>query len=838
MKVFKKLSLTMLSLIVCIFSALVFVGCKDDVDYEDLYVFSTEGGYVYVNDDYNNPVQWGDEGSKKFTFKENSVVKLEAVAETGYSFVKWTYAENFGDRNIDYSTQPNVNIIMDEDIIVIRAVFEAVPTAKYNISYSNGEGYEIVPEQGSTTTVNAGGQFSFKVNVLQGYDSSTLEVKVNNEIINPTNGVYLISNINENKNISVTVQKSQHEITLNSGTGYVIEPVNSNLVTSGGNFSFKVTLDEAYSDSDIVVTAVGADGNSTSLTPSQGVYTINNVTQDYTINISGVQKNSYSVQLPSDVRIQCQYVVGGNSVQHGEDVSFTISGIDSSIDLTNIQVTCNNGDIVVNKSGNTFTVNNVTTNLVFSITGINVYTHTISYSGEGFTVEFAGDTDSMTVERGDDFNFTINISSGYEKDEDTFKVMVNGEEINIDSNLNYYVIKNVSTNIQITVEGVSIKKHTVTLPSSNMYTVSAVDGYTTTVNNGDEFKFQININSGYDGSAMVVKANNTIINAVGGIYTVSNIIENVTITVEGVVEMAPNTYTVTLPVSDQYIITVEEGYSTTVSEGGSFKFTFSFTENYQSGADFGIYANGQIVNLTENFYLISNITENIEITVQGVEEITYYVQFTQPKRFVEFIYNDTTASTINDVSKGSSVSFTVRFDNNNINPEDVAINSNGSVLTATSSSQEGNYTVNSYTIQTVNDNIIVTANAEIEYYFNLNYENIEDETGITSDFFPTGLIFNISINNDLPTNPSLSFEVTADSFGMKETMSLEDFITTTINGVLTDSGYYVYSISNSESYEEFISIDYSAGGDINSITINWDIFDNFDSASLLISFAM
>ena len=79
--------------------------------------------------------------------------------------------------------------------------------------------------------------------------------------------------------------------------------------------------------------------------------------------------------------------------------------------------------------------------------------------------------------------------------------------------------------------------YTVTLPTGTGYTVTATEGSTSPVTEGGSFSFTVTIAEGYEaGEAFAVKANGTALTAVDGVYTISNITADQTVTVKGVVE--------------------------------------------------------------------------------------------------------------------------------------------------------------------------------------------------------------------------------------------------------------------------------------------------------------
>ncbi len=77
---------------------------------------------------------------------------------------------------------------------------------------------------------------------------------------------------------------------------------------------------------------------------------------------------------------------------------------------------------------------------------------------------------------------------------------------------------------------------TITLPDGSGYVIAPVTGSASPVTQGGSYSFTVTAVVGYDGSAMVVKANGHALTAADGVYTISNITADQSITVEGVVK--------------------------------------------------------------------------------------------------------------------------------------------------------------------------------------------------------------------------------------------------------------------------------------------------------------
>lgn len=107
------------------------------------------------------------------------------------------------------------------------------------------------------------------------------------------------------------------------------------------------------------------------------------------------------------------------------------------------------------------------------------------------------------------------------------------------------------------------------------------------------------------------------------------------------IPVAETFYTVTLPEKETgYTIRANEGFETSLRPGSNFAFTVKPDPGYVRGEDFAVKANGTVLTLTENDdYVLEYITEDIQITVEGVEkaeesEVTVYLTVSKGTDFV------------------------------------------------------------------------------------------------------------------------------------------------------------------------------------------------------------
>lgn len=166
---------------------------------------------------------------------------------------------------------------------------------------------------------------------------------------------------------------------------------------------------------------------------------------------------------------------------------------------------------------------------------------------------------------------------------------------------------------------VVLPAYEVTLPENEGYTITACEGSENPVQQGGSFSFTVTVNDGYEGTP-VVKAGETELTAVEGVYTIENITADQTVTVEGITKTV--TYTVTLTEGEGYTITACEGSVSPVRQNHSFSFTVTVdTENYEGTP--AVKVNGNELTSGENgIYTIENITADQTVTVEGIRKKT------------------------------------------------------------------------------------------------------------------------------------------------------------------------------------------------------------------------
>ncbi len=171
--------------------------------------------------------------------------------------------------------------------------FSGEVESRFYITLPESNYYKIIPENGSTV-VRYGENFVFTIEVDPAYSQSTLTVRAGVEHIAKVNGKYVLRNVTSNRAITIDeLSVNRYKVTLPEHEAYTIYllPDNSTDVTYGESCSFSIELSDIYMQSDIVVKA-----NGEVLTPKYGIiYTIKDITMNYTVEITGLRRDKYDV---------------------------------------------------------------------------------------------------------------------------------------------------------------------------------------------------------------------------------------------------------------------------------------------------------------------------------------------------------------------------------------------------------------------------------------------------------------------------------------------------------------------------------------------------------------
>lgn len=328
------------------------------------------------------------------------------------------------------------------------------------VTLTSGEGYTLTGE----ATVEDGKDYSFTVTIADDYEmEDNFVVKANGETLTAgESGSYTVENVTADLTITiegvVKKQAASHSVTLTSGGGYTLK--GETTVADGADYTFSLKFDNYYGAGN----GFAVKANGTALTAGEdGTYTVKNVTADLTITVEGVAR-LYKVSLPHGwSRLFTMSACDGYAdpstdpkIAKGGDYKFKVTpneGFavrDNNYDVSffgagTVSVEVKDGYAVV-------TLTDIFSNGDVRIQGVKEIITVTLPNGEGFTAAAAEGTKTPVL-KGDSYSFTVTVAEGYEKTDD-FAVKANGEALTANED-GSYTVENVSSDLTITVEGVT-----------------------------------------------------------------------------------------------------------------------------------------------------------------------------------------------------------------------------------------------------------------------------------------------------------------------------------------------------------------------------------------------
>lgn len=402
------------------------------------------------------------------------------------------FAVKVNGEKVDVATDGTVTVAADKVTGDLTVTVEGVEQIVVGNTLTTGDGFEYeVLDGANAVAIPYGGTLKFKVNLATGYNQSKFVVKDGEKVLEAVDGVYTITNIRETHTITVEgVALNTYGVALPTSTNYTVSGANT--VTHGTDYSFTIAFAAGQDTSAVKVYAQIGNGEKVELANSGDGYTVTNVTDALTITVEGLKIAKYTVTLTPTEGIT--YLSENNGTpameaEHGSTYRFKVT-IDTS--KYNGTLVVKNGDIVlVADSNGVYSVENVSGNIVITVSGLAINTYTVTLTeGEGYTIA-AADGSTSPVNYGGSFSFTVVVNSGYVAE--NLVVKANGTAIEAADGK--YTVSNITKNITITVEGVEadvLKEKDYVLPVSGA-TVAFENGtYTITNGDGSNIYFAIN----------------------------------------------------------------------------------------------------------------------------------------------------------------------------------------------------------------------------------------------------------------------------------------------------------------------------------------------------------
>ena len=462
----------------------------------------------------------------------------------------------------------------------------AAPT--HAVTLTSGEGYTLTGE----ATVEDGKDYSFTVTIADDYEmEDNFVVKANGETLTAgESGSYTVENVTADLTITVEgvvkKQAASHAVTLTPGEGYTL--TGEATAEDGKDYTFTVTVSEGYDAANMVVKVNGEE-----VTAVDGIYTVEKVSSDLTITVSGVKK----------------IIIGLSALRFGSTDSIRSA---KYFDMTpSFDPAVKEYTLLVPDS----------TNAVYAWATRGADLTTKAKITAAWTSMSTGKASNMTLISGSSSGKNLSGFNIAGAESNTLTITVTD-----DGSTDVYTVKTVRIDPSLTklaLDGVKInetfsatKKTYTAMTTKDSVTVLATprgEDYTVTYNG--ETSNVIPLSAGENKIEIVVT------NKDG--YTSSY-----TLTV------TKADHAVTIPTDESYLVTGKEA----VMDGADYTFKVEVDYRYEAGEDFAVKVNGETVTGEKGVYTVKNVTTDLVITVEGatkkvLKPVTVYFSFSHDDKF-------------------------------------------------------------------------------------------------------------------------------------------------------------------------------------------------------------
>ncbi len=396
--------------------------------------------------------------------------------------------------------------------------------------------------------------------------------------------------------------KTYYAVTLTTGEHYTIEAVsgyNAAKVEKGKEFKFKVVAKEGYS-------LVSVKAGNTTLTGKDGVYTLTNIQANTTITVE-VALKSFKVHFAGEHFTATPYgEFNPEDVKYGADYKFTIA-VEEHYLLKSVKV----GENALTAVDNVYTIANIMEDKTVTV-ATEIENFAITYEVTNATITAMEGHNKDKVDYGADFKFKVTPDEHYH----VASVKVGETTLTPDAEGAYTLSKVVgATTIKAVAEKDTFKVNF----AGEHFTATAHTGFNKDdVKYGDNFKFTVTPEEHYH--IVSVKVGETTLTAEDGVYTLTSVEANQTVTVLTEIDSFAISFS-----GEHITATPMEGYDPNkVNYGADFKFTVAAEAHYNVVS---VKDGDTLLTATEGVYTLTNVTKATTITLTA-ELDTHTVTFT------------------------------------------------------------------------------------------------------------------------------------------------------------------------------------------------------------------
>lgn len=396
--------------------------------------------------------------------------------------------------------------------------------------------------------------------------------------------------------------KTYYAVTLTTGEHYTIEAVsgyNAAKVEKGKEFKFKVVAKEGYN-------LVSVKAGNTTLTGKDGVYTLTNIQANTTITVE-VALKSFKVHFAGEHFTATPYgEFNPEDVKYGADYKFTIA-VEEHYLLKSVKV----GENALTAVDNVYTIANIMEDKTVTV-ATEIENFAITYEVTNATITAMEGFNKDKVDYGADFKFKVTPDEHYH----VASVKVGETTLTPDAE-GVYTLSKVAgaTTIKAVAEKDAFKVNF----AGEHFTATAHTGFNKDdVKYGDSFKFTVTPEEHYH--IVSVKVGETTLTAEDGVYTLTRVEANQTVTVLTEIDSFAISFS-----GEHITATPMEGYDPNkVNYGADFKFKVTAEAHYNVVS---VKDGDTLLTATEGVYTLTNVTKATTITLTA-ELDTHTVTFT------------------------------------------------------------------------------------------------------------------------------------------------------------------------------------------------------------------
>lgn len=415
--------------------------------------------------------------------------------------------------------------------------------------------------------------------------------------------------------------------------------------------------------------------------------------KNFTISFPA-QNNSITVRNLSGEEID-----GSVSKSYKDSFSFSITPA-TGVDITNIVVK-DTDENVYNLVNGYYTISSVEKDITIKILGIGKETRTITFTDyDDLTYLDSSDKaigESVNVEYGSSYEFTIDFGESISQlkgQENAIKIHLTNissselsdDQIEYDYKSRKCVVKNLTENSKITIDGITLNTYTLTFNKPDTDNVYYTDAYSDkeltsdeqtsgsavckkNTTHGSNFSFRVAGKEGVDLSNLKVwlkKSENdkspTQIVAIDNIYTVENIQGNYIVYTS---DSKPTVYTVEIRTTTGVSCLDRNGNTiaakTEVNYGDALEFRLSIDKIYDKSNPV-VEIKGTTSTLSpgsDGYYKLENITEDKILQITGITKNTYKVTFEETEGVIYKTVKNKPFEKSMDVEYGDTLQFKI-----------------------------------------------------------------------------------------------------------------------------------------------------------------------------------